>query len=91
MGFKNNPAYVQKQIDGFLKILKFFVKTCINDFVNFNQTLENHVQHFNHVFNFLDEWNIVLKPSKSYIGYPSVTFLGQRIEQFRIKHRRRQI
>ena len=26
--------------------------------------------------------NIALKPSKSYIGYPSITFLGQRIDNF---------
>ena len=26
--------------------------------------------------------NIALKPSESYIGYPSITFLGQRIDNF---------
>ena len=48
----------------------------------FNSILKKHVQHFNLVFNFFDKMNIVLKPSKSYIGYPSVTFLSQRVDNF---------
>ena len=83
MGFKNSPAYVQRQIDGLLKFFRMFAKIYVDDVVIFNQTLKKkHAQHLNHVFNFFDKMNIILKPSKSYIEYPSIVLLGQKIDNF---------
>ena len=50
--------------------------------VIFNQTLKEHTGHFHHVFNLFDKMNIALKPSKSYIGYPTVALLGQKVDNF---------
>ena len=63
MGFKNNFAYVQKRIDGLLKPFKY-AKTYVHDIVIFNQILKKHAEHFNQIFGFSNEINIVLKPSK---------------------------
>ena len=82
MGFKNSPAYVQKQIDGLLKPFKTFAKIYIDDVIIFIQILKQHVEHFNHIFNLFDKMNIALKPSKSYIGYPTVALLKQKVDNF---------
>ena len=81
MGFKNNPAYMQKQIDGLLKPFKF-VKTNVDDVVTFNQIIKKHAEHFNQIFNFFNKMNIVLKFSKPHIGYLSIVFLNQQIDNF---------
>ena len=50
INFKNNFAYVQKQIDGLLKPFKTFAKIHIDDVFIFNQTLKKHTSHFEHRF-----------------------------------------
>ena len=57
MGFKDNPAYVQRQIDGLLKPLKF-ARAYVDDVVIFSQTLKEHAEHFNQIFGFFNEMNI---------------------------------
>ena len=82
MGFKNNPAYVQKQIDNLLRPFKTFAKTYVDNVVIFNQSMNKHTSHLEHVFNLFDKMNIVLKFSKSYIGYPKVVLLNKKIDNF---------
>ena len=79
--FKNNPAYVQKQINGLLKPFDF-IKTYVDDVIIFNRTLKDHANHFHEIFGLFDKMNIALKPSKSYIGYPTMMLLGQKIDNF---------
>ena len=81
IGFGNNPVYVQKLIDGLLKLLKF-VKAYVDDVVIFNQILQKHAEHFNQTFGFFNKMNIVLKPYKSYIGFLSITLLKQKVDNF---------
>ena len=82
MGFKNNLAYVQKQIDGLLRPFKTFARIYIDDVVIFNQSVKKHTGHFEYIFNLFDKMNIVLKFSKSYIGYPTVALLNQKVDNF---------
>ena len=81
IGFKNKPVYMQKQIDGLLKPFKS-VKTCVDDVVIFSQILKKHSEYFDQIFDFFNETNIVSKLSDSYIGYLSITFLKQKIDNF---------
>ena len=80
MGYKNSPAYAQRQIDGILREFQEFAKAYIDDVVVFSATLEQHLDHLNKVFNLFEKYNIALKPSKTYLGYPSIALLGQRVD-----------
>ena len=79
LGFKNNPAYIQKQINELLKPFDF-VKTYVDDVIIFNRILKDHVSHVHEIFNLFDKMNISLKLSKSYIGYPTVMFLKKKVD-----------
>lgn len=80
MGYKNSPAYVQRQIDRVLRAYRKFARAYIDDIVIFSRTLEEHCQHLRAVFGVLKENNISIKPSKAFVGYPSVKLLGQKVD-----------
>ena len=84
IGFKNNPAYVQKQIDDLLRPFKTFAKVYVDDVVIFNQSVKKHTGHFEHIFGLFGKMNIALKLSKSYIDYPTVALLGQKVDSFEL-------
>jgi hypothetical protein len=50
--------------------------------VIYSTTLEDHLMHLDMIFQLFDNLNIALKPSKSYIGYPSATLLRQKVNGF---------
>ena len=50
----------------------------VDDVVVFNQILRYHVEYLNHIFNLFEKMNIVLKFSKSYIGYPTIVWLNKK-------------
>lgn len=80
MGFCNSPPYVQRQMDRILREFQEFCRAYIDDIVIFSATLEEHVQHLRAVFRKFQDMNISINPSKSFIGYPSVTLLGQKVD-----------
>ena len=80
MGYRNSQAYVQRQIDRLLYEYRHFAKAYVDDVVVFSQSLEEHLRHLNQVFSLFAKMNVVLKPSKTYLGYPSVSLLGQRVD-----------
>lgn len=80
MGYRNSTAYVQRQIDGLLRKYKHFARAYVDDVVVFSQSLEEHLRHLNQIFALFAEMNIVLKPAKTFLGYPSVSLLGQKVD-----------
>lgn len=80
MGFCNSPPYVQRQMDRMLREFREFCRTYIDDVVIFSATLEEHVRHLSCVFQKFTDMNVSINPKKSYIGYPSVTLLGQKVD-----------
>lgn len=80
MGYKNSPSYVQRQIDRVLRAYRKFARAYIDDIVIFSRTLEEHVVHLRQVFDVLKKNNISVKPTKAFIGYPSVRLLGQKVD-----------
>ena len=50
--------------------------------VIFNQIIKKLSEHFDQIFNLFNKTKIVLKFSKSYIGYLSITFLKQKFDNF---------
>ncbi len=80
MGYKGSPPYVQRQTDAMLRPLKKFAKAYVDDFIIFPMTLEEHVDHLTQMFDLCRRKRISLAPTKSYLGYPSITLLGQRVD-----------
>ena len=80
MEFRNSPAYVQRMIDHILRDFRAFCRAYADDIVIFSASLKEHIQHLRHVFAMLDKHNIHLSPKKSYLGYPSVSLLGQKVD-----------
>ena len=79
MGYKGSPAYVQRQIDRLLRAHRDFAKAFIDDVVIHSATLEDHIQHLRVIFGLFAKHNISINPRKAFIGYPSVSLLGQKV------------
>ena len=82
MGFKNSPLYVQRKIDTILRVYRAFARAYVDDIVVFSQTLEEHLSHLHSVFQLLESYGISLSPKKSFLGYPTVALLGQKVDAF---------
>ena len=80
MGYRNSPAYVQRMIDRILRPFRHFCRAYVDDIVIFSSSEEEHIQHLRQVFEALDEVNITLSPRKSFLNYPSVRLLGQKVD-----------
>lgn len=84
MGYRNSPAYVQRRIDIILRDCRKFARAYMDDITVYSKSLDEHIRHLREVFRTLNKYNISLKPSKAYIGYPSAQLLGQRVDGFRM-------
>ena len=82
MGYRNSPAYVQQMIDRILRPFQTFARAYVDDIVIFSNSFEDHIKHLHQVFKTLTYYNICLAPEKSFLGYPSVALLGQRVDAF---------
>lgn len=80
MSYRNSLAYVQRRIDIILRPCRIFARAYVDDICIFSKSLQEHIVHLREVFRILNSYNIGLKPSKAFIGYPSVQLLGQRVD-----------
>ena len=80
MGYKGSPPYVQRQTDKLLRPYKDFAKAYVDDMVIYSRTLAEHLSHLRQIFELYRQRRISLSPTKSFLGYPSVVLLGQRVD-----------
>ena len=80
MGYKNLPVYAQQQINRILQSHQIYAKTYVDDIVIFSKLLEKHLWHLQNVFQELTTIQIILLPKKSFLAYPSVHLLRQRVD-----------
>lgn len=80
MGYKGSPPYVQRQTDKILRPIRDFARAYVDDMIAFSRTLSEHLEHLRRMFALFRERRISLNPKKSFLGYPSVTLLGQRVD-----------
>ena len=80
MGFRNSPPYIQRQVDRLLRPHHVFARGYVDDIVIFSKTFKDHLHHLEEIFKLLQDRRITLSPKKSFLGYPSVTLLGQRVD-----------
>lgn len=67
-------------MDLILREFRHFCRAYVDDVVVYSATLEEHRQHLEAAFERFQTLGIRLKPSKAFIGYPSVTLLGQKVD-----------
>ena len=82
MGFKNFPFYIQKEIDVILHVHQKEIRVYVDDIIVFNHTLEKHVSHLHSIFQFFDFYGINLSFKNSFLNYPTVVLLKQKINVF---------
>ena len=82
MGYRNSLAYVQRMIDKILRQERGFSRAYVDDIVIFSKTLEEHIRHLHQVFKKLAHIGICLSPEKSFLAYPTIHLLGQRVNAF---------
>ena len=82
MRYKNNSAYIQRQINRLLKQFRRFARVYINNIIIFFKTTKKHVQHLRFVFVILQHNNIFIKFSKAFLNYSFVALLKQKINSF---------
>lgn len=80
MGFRNSPAYVQRQIDDVLRDHRAYSRAYVDDITIYSKRKDDHIQHLHAVFPALDRRNIRLSLEKSFLRYPSIKLLGQRVD-----------
>lgn len=80
MGYRNSPAYMQRRIDTILRPCRAFARAYVDDIAIFSKSLQQHLANLREVFQTLNRCNIGLKPTKTFIGYPSVQLLGQQVD-----------
>ena len=80
MGYRNSPPYVQRRGDEILRKHRAYTRVYMDDFVIFSRTLEEHIKHLHTIFTDLEDLDITLEPKKTFIRYPAITLLGQRVD-----------
>ena len=79
--WKDFFVYVQKKMNEIFKNYSY-ARAYIDDVIVFNSSFEKHLQHFNNIFAFFQQWNITFKISKTYFEYFSIFLLNQKIDSF---------
>jgi hypothetical protein len=79
MGYRNSVAYVQRMMDTILRDLRGFACTYMDDIVIFSATFQDHLKHLRQLFTKLTEHCIHLSAKKSFLSYPTVQLLGQKV------------
>ena len=82
MGFKNSPPHAQRYMDQITRDMKHFLRVYIDDFIVHSRTLQEHREHLKQLWQLCSHHKITLKPSKCFLGYPSITLLGQKVSAF---------
>ena len=67
-------------IDRILQPFRSFCRAYIDDIVIFSSSLEQYIEYLRQVFTALSVVDIYLSPKKSFLYYPSIYLLGQKID-----------
>nr|VZI28875.1 unnamed protein product [Spirometra erinaceieuropaei] len=83
-GLRNASQTFQRFVDRVLRGLPF-VYAYIDDLLVASSTAEEHMEHLATVFDRLQQFGVVLNPSKCVFGVPSLEFLGHLVESHGIR------
>ncbi|BHF77780.1 hypothetical protein SprV_0602089000 [Sparganum proliferum] len=83
-GLRNTSQTFQRFVDRVLRGLPF-VYAYIDDLLVASSTAEEHMEHLATVFDRLQQFGVVLNPSKCVFGVPSLEFLGHLVDSHGIR------
>ncbi|BHF60779.1 hypothetical protein SprV_0100374500 [Sparganum proliferum] len=83
-GFRNASQTFQRFVDRVFRGLPF-VYAYIDDLLVASSTAEEHMEHLATVFDRLQQFGVVLNPSKCVFGVPSLEFLGHLVDSYGIR------
>nr|VZH91271.1 unnamed protein product [Spirometra erinaceieuropaei] len=83
-GLRNASQTFQRFVDRVLRGLPF-VYAYIDDLLVASSTTEEHMEHLATVFDCLQQFGVVLNPSKCVFGVPSLEFLGHLVNSHGIR------
>ena len=69
MRFKKFVFYVQKKINEFLRLYRYFAKYYINNIIIFFYIAKNNFQYLKIIFALFARFKITLESKKSYLNY----------------------
>ncbi len=78
MGCMNSIAYVQRQIDRILRPIKH-ARAYVDDVVSGARSFSQHLNDLRELFRVFTAVNVSISPTKTFLGYPDVNLLGQRV------------
>lgn len=79
MEYINSVAYVQRKIDNILYGVYAWAQAYVTNIICRIKSLSDLIQKLRILFNIFLEYNISIKPIKSYFNYPDLSFLGQQV------------
>ncbi len=79
MGYINSIAYVQYEIDTIVHAVSAWARTYINDIGSGATSVADLLQKLRVLFEIFVAYNISIKPTKTYLNYLDVRFLGQQV------------
>lgn len=79
MGYINSVAYVQREIDNILRHVRAWARAYVDDIICGAKSLPDLLHKLRILFDIFLQYNISIKPTKSYLNYPDVGLLGQRV------------
>jgi hypothetical protein len=80
MSFKNSSIYVQRQTNLMFKDLRVFAKTYLNDIMIFFKNLNDHLEHLRRMFQWLQNYNVILNSKKVFLEYFFIVLLKQIVD-----------
>lgn len=79
MGYINSIAYVQRKIDTIFCEVREWAQAYINDIVCDTTFVSELLAKLWILFNIFVNYNISIKPTKTFFNYPNIGLLGQRV------------
>ncbi len=80
IGYINSVAYVQCEIDNIFRNVQSWAQAYIDDIVCRGKSLPDLLHKLQTLFEIFLAYNISISPTKSYLKYPNVVLLGQRVD-----------
>lgn len=62
--------------------MRHFLRVYIDDFIIYSKALQEHREHLKSLWQLYSRHNITLKPPNCFLGYSSITILGQKVLAF---------
>ena len=79
MGYINSVAYVQREIDNILRSVRFWAWAYIDNIICKARSPPDLLEKLQTLFEIFPKYNISISPTKSYLNYPDLALLGQRV------------